>query len=258
MDEPSDDSPATGPDDPPTDATDGDVAPQSADPDSPADETPSPEGHSRAPGETPPAADDHTPQSATHTSSGGGHTHPPDDRTQQAAGPAGAPADGRSTVDVSKYVTDDRSLTATVQLIWAVRVLVAVAILGVVARVFLPQYGLDPSLVTAGVVALAVVALVWVHLRYRIWRYRIREDALYLERGVVTNVRTVVPYVRIQHVDTQRGPMERFLGLSTLVVYTAGSRGADVSIPGLTTKEATDLQKRVKELAIEAEGGDAL
>ena len=106
--------------------------------------------------------------------------------------------------------------------------------------------------------ALVVVGLVWVHLRYRIWSFRVREDALYLERGVITNVKTVAPHVRIQHVDTSRGPLERALGLSTLVVYTAGSRGADVSIPGLTTAEAADLQQRVKELAIAADGGDAL
>jgi len=103
-----------------------------------------------------------------------------------------------------------------------------------------------------------VVGLVWVVLRYRAWVYQVRADALYLERGVTTHVRTLVPYVRIQHVDTSRSPLERALGLSTLVVYTAGSRGADVSIPGLTPEQAQDLQQRVKELAIEAEGGDAL
>jgi membrane protein YdbS with pleckstrin-like domain len=105
---------------------------------------------------------------------------------------------------------------------------------------------------------LVVLGLVWVHLRYRVWSYHLREDALSLERGVITQVRTVAPHVRIQHVDTSRSPVERALGLSTLVVYTAGSRGADVSIPGLTPGEAGDLQRRLKQLAIESEGGDAL
>ena len=69
---------------------------------------------------------------------------------------------------------------------------------------------------------------------------------------------TVVPYVRIQHVDASRGPVERAFGLATTVVYTAGSRGADVSIPGLSPERAEDLQTRLKQLAIAAEGEDAV
>jgi membrane protein YdbS with pleckstrin-like domain len=159
---------------------------------------------------------------------------------------------------VEEHTTVRRTLSPSVQLVWAVRVLVGVAIIGVVALFGAREFGIDAQLVAAGVAALVVVGLVWVHLRYRIWSFRVREDALYLERGVITNVKTVAPHVRIQHVDTSRGPLERALGLSTLVVYTAGSRGADVSIPGLTTAEAADLQQRVKELAIAADGGDAL
>lgn len=95
-------------------------------------------------------------------------------------------------------------------------------------------------------------------LRYRIWRYEIRQDALYLERGVFTRVKTVVPFVRIQHVDSRRSPLERATGLASTVVYTAGSRGADVTVPGLTPESADDLQRRLKALAIDAEGDDAV
>jgi len=110
------------------------------------------------------------------------------------------------------------------------------------------------------VAAVLVFALGGVHaaLRYRVWRYEVREESLYLERGVLTRVRTVVPYVRIQHVDASRGPFERAVGLATAVVYTAGSRGADVSIPGLTPEGAEALQGRLERLAIAAEGDDAV
>jgi membrane protein YdbS with pleckstrin-like domain len=94
--------------------------------------------------------------------------------------------------------------------------------------------------------------------RYRVWRYEVRDDALYLERGVFTRVRTVVPFVRLQHVDSSRGPVERLVGLASTVVYTAGSRGADVTVPGLTPEGADDLRERLKRLAIRAEGEDAV
>lgn len=95
-------------------------------------------------------------------------------------------------------------------------------------------------------------------LLYRSWRYEIRADSLYLTRGVLTRVQTVAPYVRVQHIDTRRSPVERLLGLSSLVVYTAGSRGADVTIPGLTDERAAELQRRLKRLAIASEEEDAV
>jgi hypothetical protein len=166
-----------------------------------------------------------------------------------------APADAGA---VAEYTTDRRTVSPRVQMYWGVRLLVGVAVLAAVGVAVATRVGLDPRLVAGGAGVLAVLGLAWVHLRYRVWAYHLRDDALYLERGVFTHVRTVAPHVRIQHVDTNRGPFERALGLSTLVVYTAGSRGADVSVPGLTPSEARDLQRRLKELAIETDGGDAL
>lgn len=181
------------------------------------------------------------------------------DRDETDPGTSDGTASATETAPASDYTTGRRSISGRIRLIWGLRVVVLALVLGgigtAVARVT-ERLPLVAGAVLAGLVLL--LGLPWVHLRYRVWTYELREDALYLERGVVTHVKTIVPFVRIQHVDTQRGPFERALGLSTLVVYTAGSRGADVSIPGLTPDEARDLQRRVKELAIEAEGGDAV
>ena len=110
------------------------------------------------------------------------------------------------------------------------------------------------------IVFVVIYGILIIHtvLRYRIWRFEVREDELYLERGVITRVKTVVPYVRIQHVDSRRGPLERVLNLASTVVYTAGSRGADVLIPGLPPDQSEDLQDDLKALAIESEGEDAV
>ena len=112
--------------------------------------------------------------------------------------------------------------------------------------------GVAAFLLFGGLAALPAV------LYYRSWRYEVREDSLYLTRGVLTRVQTVAPYVRVQHIDARRGPVERILGLSTLVVYTAGSRGADVTVPGLTDDRADELQQALKRLAIESEEEDAV
>ncbi|MCO8243974.1 MULTISPECIES: PH domain-containing protein [unclassified Haladaptatus] len=151
------------------------------------------------------------------------------------------------------------TLNPRVRLGWLAGVLVAAALVGgllVGVRRFVVAFSL--SLVVAGILVVAVLGIVYVVLNYRAWRFEIRDDDLYLEHGVFTRVTTVVPFVRVQHVDTQRGPVERLLGLGSVVIYTAGSRGADVTIPGLTPERASELQGRLRNLAVESEYEDAV
>jgi len=107
-----------------------------------------------------------------------------------------------------------------------------------------------------GVVVFVLLLLllgVYQLLRYRNWGFEVQDDVVYIEHGVLVRVRKVVPFVRIQHIDSRRGPVERATGLATLVIYTAGSRGADVSIPGLKPERADELREELRELAIENE-----
>jgi len=180
-----------------------------------------------------------------------------DDASIDEATARGGP-EPRPDAEILEYTTEKRSLSPLVRFHWGIRVTIGAFILGFIGTFVLRNLGVDSRFGVVLTLALLVLGVIWVVLYYRRWAYQIRADAIYLERGVATHVRTLVPYVRIQHVDTSRGPLERAFGLSTLVVYTAGSRGADVSIPGLRPEQARDLQQRVKELAIEAEGGDAL
>ncbi|MFD1686882.1 PH domain-containing protein [Halobellus litoreus] len=152
-------------------------------------------------------------------------------------------------------------LDSRIRWLWIGRAVLTAAVLaGIVfgaGRVADPAWlpGWAPAAVFVAFAGLGTLSAV---LRYRAWRFEVREDSLYLERGVLTKVRTVVPFVRIQHVDTARSPTERLAGLASTVVYTAGSRGADVSVPGLTPSDADDLRERLKRLAIRSEGEDAV
>ncbi|ELZ47298.1 membrane-flanked domain protein [Halorubrum coriense DSM 10284] len=151
-----------------------------------------------------------------------------------------------------------QTLHPRIQVVWVLRAvllsaLVTAPFVGGASLEYLPRW--VPIAVGAVALTLTVTHAL---LRYRRWSYEIREDAIYLDRGVVTQVRTTVPLVRIQHVDSRRGPIERTVGLASCVVYTAGSRGADVRIPGLTPDGASDLREELKRLAIRADGEDAV
>ena len=92
----------------------------------------------------------------------------------------------------------------------------------------------------------ALVVFFFPGLRWRRWRYEIRAEEVDLQRGIVWVSRTLVPLARIQHVDTRRGPLERRLGLSTVVFYTAAGPN---EIPELSASIAADVRDRIAELA---------
>ena len=82
--------------------------------------------------------------------------------------------------------------------------------------------------------------------RYRAWGYREEEDELHIAHGLLVRVSTVVPFGRVQHIDITHGPIERRLGLATLVLHTAGTRSAAVSLPGLLEPDAEQMRDRIR------------
>jgi hypothetical protein len=74
----------------------------------------------------------------------------------------------------------------------------------------------------------------------------VRPDEIDLVRGAFVVRRTIIPIRRVQHVDTEAGPMRDGFGLATVTFHTAAG---GVSIPALYKGEAEDLRTRVAELA---------
>lgn len=194
------------------------------------------------------------PEDASRADAG---SEPATDATGASAGTDAV--DDPSEIDPSELTVSQRSLNPRIRIVWICRAVLTALIAGGLAHLA-DRYVFGVGVVVPAGVTAALLVLGVAHalVRYRVWSYEVREDALYLERGVVTRVRTVVPFVRIQHVDTSRGPIERATGLATSVVYTAGSRGADVTIPGLEADRADDLQHRLKRLAIASEADTAV
>ncbi|MFB6181007.1 MAG: PH domain-containing protein [Candidatus Nanohalobium sp.] len=150
-----------------------------------------------------------------------------------------------------------RGLERKVLFIWFLQVSLVVTV-SVVPFAGLILLDLAPVYSLAVPVFLEAVGCVYMMQRLENWGFELRSDYLFLDRGVLKRTRSMVPYVRVQHVDTQRGPFYRLLGLSKVVVYTAGSKGADVTIPGLFREDAARIQEKLRDLAIESEDMDAV
>lgn len=83
-------------------------------------------------------------------------------------------------------------------------------------------------------------------LEWKRWRYEVTEREIDMQRGVFVMTRTLVPMSRVQHVDTQQGPLLRYYGLSAVTITTAGGGH---EIPGLSADVAAEVRDRIAALA---------
>ncbi|UZK68525.1 PH domain-containing protein [Sphingomonas sp. S1-29] len=83
--------------------------------------------------------------------------------------------------------------------------------------------------------------------RFEAWGWALAADELHVAWGVWTQVHTIVPLSRVQHLDVAQGPIERANGVARLIVHTAGTAHATVVLPGITRATAEDLRDRIRE-----------
>jgi membrane protein YdbS with pleckstrin-like domain len=104
----------------------------------------------------------------------------------------------------------------------------------------------------AGVLSVAAALIgTWV-----VWRAPARQFALLghwmdnhslrVVRGYMFRVDTIVPLVRIQHIDVGQGPLERICGVAHLVVHTAGTHNSIVVLPGLVPEAAREMRDAIR------------
>jgi membrane protein YdbS with pleckstrin-like domain len=109
-------------------------------------------------------------------------------------------------------------------------------------------------LVGIGVVAVADL-IIEPRLQYRAHRWEVTEQAVYVQSGVLVREWRIAPLSRVQTVDSERGPVQQSLGLSTVTVTTASASGP-LKIRGLGREEAAELVDRLTAIT-EATPGDA-
>ena len=126
-------------------------------------------------------------------------------------------------------------------------IIVAVAVLDVFQFLGNGDGWLPTGLRTLAAIIIGTAVVVAVpSLRYRFWRYELREDELFLRRGIWNRVYTVVPLRRIQHLDVSQNVLEREFSLGKLIVHTAGTQSSNVVVPGLEMDEAEHLRDTLK------------
>jgi membrane protein YdbS with pleckstrin-like domain len=78
--------------------------------------------------------------------------------------------------------------------------------------------------------------------RWRRTRWKLDDRGLHVRRGLLWRTEVLVPRSRVQHLDIERGPLERHFGLATLIVHTAGSQTQALRQSGLADADAVSLR----------------
>ncbi len=147
------------------------------------------------------------------------------------------------------------NLEPSVKTVWSISILIRTIFYSIVTFIiefFVIRNNVDEWFLPIGLLSaiiflvgfmLAIIAPIYM---YKYWLFDVREDEIYTERGVITRFKTTAPFSRIQHLEVQQSIFDRIFGLAKFVIYTAGTRGADLIIPGLPLEYAESLRDRLK------------
>ncbi|MFR0568982.1 PH domain-containing protein [Bifidobacterium apri] len=130
-------------------------------------------------------------------------------------------------------------------------IIVAVVIAGILA-------GLPAPAVWAIIIAalllwtlLIVTCVIIAKYRYRFTSYRIDRTVFSVQTGFMFRTLTVVPYTRVQHVETKQGPILRHFGLVSVTVSTAVDShviaGLEPELARKTLDQLAELVRLAKE-----------
>ncbi|TFD98289.1 PH domain-containing protein [Jeotgalibacillus sp. R-1-5s-1] len=151
-----------------------------------------------------------------------------------------------------KMRISERALTVWKLYGWISAIITTIIAAGVITLAVLFDWSV--WFIVGGVVVpiLEIILFVYVFptLKWRRWRYEVREEEIELQHGIFIVKRTLVPMVRVQHVDTEQGPILRKYRLATISISTAATLH---QIPALDIDEADALRDSISALARVAE-----
>lgn len=121
------------------------------------------------------------------------------------------------------------------------------------------------AIIPLAVLISAAFAFIWAKLTYHFYRYELTDLGFRKESGVIWKKYVTIPYARIQNVDINRGILARILGLSDLMIQTAGASasfnkygmggvGSEGRLPGVSKEDAEILRDELVRRASKSQG----
>ena len=85
--------------------------------------------------------------------------------------------------------------------------------------------------------------IVWIPFAHRALGYSVDDEGVNMKGGVIWKKHVTVPYSKITNVDVTQGPLQRYCGIGTIHVQTAGSAGKQGEKAELRLSGIRELEK---------------
>jgi len=129
----------------------------------------------------------------------------------------------------------------------AIRTALILLAAAIAAEIFVPDLPMH-GLILGPVLLLSLWITVFAPgRRWRRWGYAFTGSELHVEYGLLTRVHTIVPVLRVQHIDVSQDVLERLFRVATLVLHTAGSDGNIVVLPGVSRITAEEIRDAIRQ-----------
>lgn len=123
----------------------------------------------------------------------------------------------------------------------------------IAVRIFIPKvidsYYKINVFFTIGIIILISILLInsfiYPIIEYKQWRYIITNDKIEFTEGIYFVRKVIIPIIRIQHIQLNQGPINKFLNLYNISIFTAGGQH---KIPNIDATKAEEISEYLKEL----------
>jgi len=92
-------------------------------------------------------------------------------------------------------------------------------------------------------IALTGFSIYWSFYSHRYKGYALREHDILYKTGVLWRKKTILPFNRIQHIETNRSLLQRKLNIASIRLYTAGGLKADLVISGMDSNTTDEIKQ---------------
>ena len=87
------------------------------------------------------------------------------------------------------------------------------------------------------------------YLTFYYFKFELLDSKISIQQGIIFKNLSYIPYAHIQNIEINRGVLDRILGLSVLMLHTAGVGGVPIAegiIPGIEKERAETLIKEIE------------
>ncbi|MCX8166809.1 MAG: PH domain-containing protein [Candidatus Micrarchaeota archaeon] len=157
--------------------------------------------------------------------------------------------------DANSFAANEHNLDKNVIYVWllpylgiSLFLLIIISFLVYVNVLPFPTISLDnpTSLFLMVLIALNLLVFAYHKIKYNLFTYSVDTHGIVIRSGVISRKRIVIPYEKVQNINTKRDAIERIFGTCTLTIETAA--GKDIGegiIPGVSVKERENIIKKI-------------